>query len=131
MGIKSAVKTFYRNKVVEQSLLGQFIRKWRRFFLGIFCKKYIEKSITENRTGECHRCGLCCELLFKCPFLGKDNQNLPYCRVYGALRPTNCHNYPFDLIDSEIDKCGYKFKTVSPSQLSTVKSKQKQIYGNH
>ena len=102
---------WYYRKKTERSFLGQVIRKCRRFFLGTLHPDYIEKSIAETREGECHRCGLCCELVYRCPFFGRDAQNLPYCRVYGELRPANCRNYPFDAVDSEIDQCGFRFKT--------------------
>jgi hypothetical protein len=103
------LKAWYGRKVVARDFVGQLLRKARRAFLGTFRKDYIEQSIEANRKGECHRCGLCCELIYKCPFLGRDGQNLPYCRIYGDLRPANCKNYPFDAVDSEIDSCGYKF----------------------
>lgn len=109
-GMREAIKRLYLRVVQERTLLGQVVRKWRRFVLGTFRPEYIEKAIAETRKGECHRCGLCCELIYKCPFLGRDSQNLPYCRVYGDLRPANCRNYPFDKLDTEIDTCGYSFK---------------------
>lgn len=109
MQVSIALQNWYRSKISERSLLGQVFRKLRRMYLGIFKPEYIQKSIADTRKGDCHRCGLCCELIFKCPFLGRDGQNLPYCRIYGDLRPTNCRTYPFDVIDSEIDTCGYKF----------------------
>jgi len=105
------IQNWYQRRVTDRNFIGQFLRKARRFYLGNFKKDYIAKSIAETRTGDCHRCGACCELIYKCPFLGKDGQNLSYCRIYGDLRPANCHNYPFDVIDAEIDQCGYKFKT--------------------
>jgi hypothetical protein len=110
MSLSLAVNTWYERKVIERNLFGQFLRKARRFYIGNFRKEYIQEAIAETREGECHRCGLCCELIYKCPFLGKDSQNLPYCRVYGDLRPANCRNYPFDSKDAEIDTCGYTFK---------------------
>jgi hypothetical protein len=110
MSLSGVVNKWYLRKVTEKTFVGQFLRKMRRFFLGTFRAEYIKESIEETRQGECHRCGLCCALIYKCPFLGKDSQNLPYCRVYGDLRPANCHNYPFDTVDAEIDQCGYHFK---------------------
>ena len=110
MSLGEVVNNWYERKVVERSFLGQFLRKMRRFYLGTFKPEYIQKAIEDTRQGECHRCGLCCELIYRCPFLGKDSQNLPYCRVYGDLRPANCKNYPFDSKDAEIDQCGYTFK---------------------
>lgn len=103
-------KIWYARHLNARNLLGQVLRKFRRFILGNFRPEYIQKSIEQNRKGECHRCGLCCELIYKCPFLGKDGHGLSYCRIYGDLRPANCRNYPFDSTDSEIDRCGYKFE---------------------
>ena len=110
MSLGVIVNKWYQEKLIERNLFGQVLRKMRRFYLGTFRPQEVQKAIAETRTGECHRCGLCCELIYKCPFLGKDNQNLPYCRVYGDLRPANCRNYPFDIKDAEIDQCGYSFK---------------------
>jgi hypothetical protein len=110
MSEATVVTSWYQRNLTERNFVGQALRKMRRFYLGTFQKGYIEKSIAETRTGECHRCGACCELIYRCPFLGRDSENLPYCRVYGDLRPANCHNYPFDTQDAEIDRCGYKFK---------------------
>ena len=99
-----------RRGLMRHDRLGEFMRKVRRFYYGSFRKDYVERSVSETRDGDCHRCGACCELLFQCPFLGRDGQNLPYCRIYGDLRPANCHSYPFDTVDAEIEGCGYTFK---------------------
>lgn len=109
-GTRHKAREWYTTHLTQRTLLGQFLRKSRRAYLGTFRKDYIESAIAETRQGDCHRCGLCCQLIYKCPFLGHDAQNLPYCRVYGDLRPANCRNYPFDAADSEIDTCGYTFK---------------------
>jgi hypothetical protein len=103
------IRTWYDRRITGRGLLSQILRKLRRFYLGSFRPDYVQKSIAETRTGDCHRCGLCCELIYKCPFLGRDSQNLPYCRIYGDLRPANCRNYPFDKVDAEIDQCGFRF----------------------
>ncbi len=110
MNLGRSLRTWYQAQVIERNFLGQFLRKLRRFYIGNFKAHYIQKSIEENRQGECHRCGLCCQLIYKCPFLGRDQENLSYCRIYGDLRPANCRNYPFDSKDAEIDTCGFKFK---------------------
>lgn len=102
-------KAWFDRNLPKRTLVGQTLRKFRRFYLGNFNKEYIATAIKETRTGDCNRCGMCCELIYKCPFLGRDAQNLPYCRIYGDLRPANCRNYPFDAKDSEIDTCGYSF----------------------
>lgn len=98
----------------QKNIWGQFLRRWRRFYYGVFRKDYIARSITETRTGSCNRCGSCCKLVYNCPFLGSDVYNLPYCRIYGDLRPVNCHTYPFDKADSEVEICGFKFKDENP-----------------
>src|SRR3954451_6102982 len=116
MSLSVAVNTWYQSKITQRNLVGQVLRKLRRFYLGTFRPEYVEKAIAETRQGDCHRCGLCCELIYKCPFLGRDSQSLPYCRIYGDLRPANCKNYPFDDIDSEIDQCGFKFKAPKPTE---------------
>lgn len=108
--IWTSLSRWYQEKVIQRGFLGQLLRKCRRFYLGNFKPEYIEESIQAKRQGNCHRCGACCELIYRCPFLGRDSQNLPYCRIYGDLRPANCRNYPFDEIDSEVEQCGFKFK---------------------
>jgi hypothetical protein len=122
MSLNAAFNSWYDRKITQRTLMGQVLRKMRRFYLGTFRPEYIEQAIAETRQGDCHRCGLCCELIYKCPFLGKDSQNLSYCRVYGDLRPANCKNYPFDASDAEIDTCGYTFKPkkASSSPVSVV-----------
>lgn len=103
------VRDWYERRVDRRDYLGQVLRKARRFYLGTFYPEYVKQSVAAKREGDCHRCGLCCQLVYKCPFLGRDGQNLPYCRIYGDLRPANCSAYPFDGRDSEIDTCGYTF----------------------
>lgn len=102
--------SWYSSRVVSKNFLGQVLRRARRTYLGTFNPQYIQQSIKENREGECHRCGLCCQLIYKCPMLGRDKEGFPYCRIYGDLRPTNCHAYPFDAIDAEIETCGFSIK---------------------
>ncbi len=119
MNLNSAISAWYDQKIIERNFLGQLLRKIRRFYLGTFKPEIIQKSIAETRQGDCHRCGLCCELIYKCPFLGRDQQNLPYCRIYGDLRPANCKNYPFDQVDAEIDQCGFSFKDRKSQQMQS------------
>ena len=111
---------WFQKQITQPHFLGQVLRKYRRFYLGSFNPRYVQKMIQDTREGNCHRCGLCCELVYKCPFLGRDHYNLTYCRVYGELRPANCRNYPFDVIDAEVATCGYRFKWPSSQQPSSV-----------
>ncbi len=94
---------------------GQCVGKLRRFALHAVNEEYVAK-MARYRLGECLRCGLCCKLLFECPFL----QNLPdgtgRCRIHGR-KPDNCAFFPIDERDlRERDSlgaktpCGYRFR---------------------
>ena len=95
--------------------MDQRVGKLRRFALTTVSEEYIAK-MQALRMGECLRCGLCCKLLFECPFL----QNLPdgtgRCRIHGR-KPDNCAFFPIDERDlRERDSlgaktpCGYRFR---------------------
>lgn len=65
--------------------------------------------VSEERRGDCNRCGECCKLPYPCPFLRYDEQGLSRCAVY-SLRPPSCRKYP--RIASENltpESCGYYF----------------------
>ncbi|MFC2149382.1 hypothetical protein ACFLQ8_01650 [Candidatus Auribacterota bacterium] len=67
--------------------------------------------ICEDREGDCHRCGACCALPNKCPFLkfeDEQNQKNSVCTVY-HIRPLNCRKYPRVKRDLITDPCGYNF----------------------
>jgi hypothetical protein len=97
--------------LMRKTLFSQFLRKVRRMYFNWVYPDYIEESIKNNRQGECNRCGACCELIYKCAFLGKDDDNLAFCRIYGELRPGACRTYPFDIVDHEIaEPCSYTVK---------------------
>lgn len=102
---------FSAERLQQKDFLSQLLRKIRRAYVGLFHRKYVQEQIAQNRVGECHRCGACCKLIYRCPFLGHDAENLPYCRIYGEFRPWACKNYPFDAVDSEVDQCGFRFKS--------------------
>ena len=52
------------------------------------------------RQGECNRCGACCEILFKCPFLKKHGDGTTTCGIYED-RPSQCRLFPIDRRDLE------------------------------
>lgn len=85
------------------------LRKLRRSFFSVFYPRYVKISIEQKREGDCTRCGACCKLVYRCPFLGEDAEKMPYCRIYGELRPASCQNYPFDKIDADVKECGFRF----------------------
>ena len=88
--------------------------KARRWFQGHFRAKWVARQ-TDIRKGECARCGACCKLLFRCPFLLEEVPGLYTCKIHGN-KPENCHIFPInkaDLRDRNMvmpsQKCGYHF----------------------
>ncbi len=73
------------------------------------------KSEEWIRTGACARCGQCCKLVWKCPFLITDNQNLSGCRIHAnPWRPKPCPVFPANPDDQQQlknpERCGFRFK---------------------
>jgi hypothetical protein len=87
---------------------GLMFGKIRRFALVRFRPGYVERQ-ARSRTGDCDRCGRCCEILFQCPFLIKDGEG-SRCRIYGR-HFEQCVAFPIDdrdLADVE-HRCTYQF----------------------
>jgi hypothetical protein len=93
--------------------LRQASGKVRRFFrASIYTRK--NEQLLALRQGECTRCGACCKILFRCPFLVEQPENPPgevySCGIYGK-RFNQCRLYPLvpkDLLEVE-EECGYTF----------------------
>lgn len=66
--------------------------------------------ITNTRRGSCTRCGACCKLPNRCPFLDFDGAGFALCKVY-LFRPLNCRKYPRTLEEQICNACGYYFVT--------------------
>ncbi|MGH9899276.1 MAG: YkgJ family cysteine cluster protein [Pyrinomonadaceae bacterium] len=62
------------------------------------------------RRGECNRCGACCEILFRCPFLKKHEDGSSACGIY-QFRPNSCRLFPINRkdIDDVKGNCSYYF----------------------
>jgi uncharacterized protein len=68
-------------------------------------------SMVALRRGECDRCGACCKILFRCPFLAGDAQGNYSCRIY-EHRFGQCRLYPIQPRDMlEVEHCSYTFVT--------------------
>ena len=87
--------------------------KVRRFFRASIYTKGNEKLLA-LRQGECTRCGACCKILFRCPFLIEQPENeagnVYSCGIYGR-HFNQCRIYPLqakDLLEVE-EPCGYTF----------------------
>ena len=66
--------------------------------------------LLERRKGDCNRCGACCKILFRCPFLATDAEGQYTCRIY-EKRFAQCRLYPLhagDLLELE-GQCSYTF----------------------
>lgn len=52
------------------------------------------------KRGECNRCGLCCKIVFTCPFY-HEGETTSACAIYTSPKhaPTPCVTFPFDPID--------------------------------
>ena len=73
--------------------------KLRRFVSANFRKQEVVNSLALRR-GECNRCGACCEILFKCPFLKKHDDGTTTCGIYED-RPNQCRLFPIERRDLE------------------------------
>jgi hypothetical protein len=71
--------------------------KLRRFVSANFRKDEVIASLA-LRQGECNRCGACCEILFKCPFLKKHRDQTTTCGIYED-RPNQCRLFPIEKRD--------------------------------
>ncbi len=68
-------------------------------------------ALLAKRRGECNRCGACCKILFRCPFLGTDADGEYTCRIY-ANRFSQCRLFPLHAADlRELkEECSYSFE---------------------
>ena len=97
--------------------------KLRRFVSANFRKQEVIESLSLRR-GECNRCGACCELLFKCPFLKKSGDGTTTCGIYED-RPNQCRLFPIEQRDLKEVRgaCSFYFiekLSVVRGQLSVV-----------
>lgn len=71
--------------------------KLRRFVQIRFRKEEVVAALSLRR-GDCNRCGACCEILFKCPFLKKHEDATTTCGIYED-RPNQCRLFPIEQRD--------------------------------
>jgi hypothetical protein len=83
--------------------------KLRRFVKTNFKREEIIAGLALRR-GECNRCGACCELVYKCPFLKKQADGSTICGIY-ENRPNSCRLFPTEPRDlAEVrGTCSYYF----------------------
>ena len=69
------------------------------------------ETLLAARRGDCNRCGACCKILFRCPFLATDAEGQYVCRIY-EKRFAQCRLFPLhakDLLELE-EQCSYSFE---------------------
>jgi len=91
--------------------------KIRRMFL-VYLKPKKARKYLARRQGECRRCGTCCELVFHCPALVREN-GIAVCKIYDKFHSRICKTFPLnerDIKDRDlvnpIQKCGFSFNNV-------------------
>jgi len=83
--------------------------KLRRFVQATVLKQDTEELLS-RRSGDCNRCGACCKIVFRCPFLGTDPEGNYTCRIY-EQRFSQCRLYPLHPADlREVPECSYSFE---------------------
>jgi Fe-S-cluster containining protein len=83
--------------------------KLRRFVQATLLRENTE-ALLAQRQGDCNRCGACCKILFRCPFLGEDAAGQFTCRIY-QQRFSQCRLFPLHARDlAELEgQCSYTF----------------------
>lgn len=82
--------------------------KLRRFVQSSVLREDVQPLLAK-REGDCNRCGACCKILFRCPFLGTDADGQYTCKIYQS-RFAQCRLYPLRPEDlREVEQCSYTF----------------------
>jgi hypothetical protein len=96
---------------VDWTLVTLQLRGKTRRFVQASLARQDTTALLSRRRGECDRCGACCKIAFRCPFLGTDREGHSTCRIYG-LRFTQCRLYPLhasDLLELA-GQCSFSFE---------------------
>jgi Fe-S-cluster containining protein len=93
------------------ALMAVQLRGKARRFVQASVMRQDTDALLARRKGECNRCGACCKILFKCPFLGTDADGQYTCRIYDK-RFAQCRLYPLHAADlRELEgQCSYTFE---------------------
>jgi hypothetical protein len=83
--------------------------KLRRYVQAKLSSQAEQAALLARREGECNRCGACCKILFRCPFLKEDAAGQFECRIYDK-RFAQCRLFPLHPADlREVEGCSYSF----------------------
>jgi Fe-S-cluster containining protein len=96
--------------MADWALVGLQARGKVRRFLQAKVLREETQPLLARRKGECNRCGACCKILFRCPFLGTDAEGQYTCRIYDK-RFAQCRLFPLHAEDlRELgEECSYTF----------------------
>lgn len=104
--------------MTDWSLLGLQAQGKVRRFVQAKVLKQDPAPFLAKRQGDCNRCGACCKILFRCPFLGTDADGQYTCRIYDK-RFAQCRLFPLHPADlREVEECSYTFE---PAPASTTR----------
>ncbi len=104
------VYKFKRYLVRMRQKTRQLGGKIRRYITCKVNSDYVSSQLRKRR-GKCLRCGRCCRLVFKCPFLKTTKDGKTRCTIY-THRSVQCKMFPIDKKDlKEVNfLCGYWFE---------------------
>jgi len=75
----------------------------RRHLLSNLLPDTIIHRYKAYQRGECNRCGLCCRIQFKCPFLVDEGPFNTHCSIYTTPHaPNACLKFPLDPLDLKL-----------------------------
>jgi Fe-S-cluster containining protein len=103
--------------MADWALMALQLRGKTRRFVQSSLLKQDPAPLLARREGECNRCGACCKILFRCPFLGTDAEGQHTCRIYDE-RFAQCRLYPLRASDlRELEgECSYTFAPVPSAE---------------
>jgi hypothetical protein len=95
--------------MADVALMGIQLRGKLRRFVQAKLTVQDTDALLSRRQGDCNRCGACCKILFRCPFLGTDAEGQYTCRIY-EQRFSQCRLFPLHPQDlREVEECSYTF----------------------
>jgi hypothetical protein len=75
----------------------------RRTLLASFLPDNLIMRYKGYQRGECNRCGLCCKILFQCPFFIDEGAYNTRCAIYTTSHvPSACLKFPLDPMDLQL-----------------------------
>ncbi len=97
--------------MADWTLMAVQLRGKARRFVQANLARQDNDALLARRHGECNRCGACCKILFRCPFLGTDAEGQYTCRIY-EKRFAQCRLFPLHRADlAELaGQCSYTFE---------------------